>query len=168
MVEPADIDPGARAVTSFAAQQSSIGAFLRHALFEFTLMWIGVACRAGAVGKMEWRNLVRSSSEAHFVAFRTRDGHMRAGQRKMRILMLGNGERGAVKIFNSMAILASVLVGRGGKLLVMGILVAILARPKLHLVDRVFAGGHVTFVATDGNMFSFKRVTGCRVFFRAK
>lgn len=79
MVEAADVDPGLGAVTGFAAQSGSIGAFLRHALLEFALVWIRVAGRAGAVREMERQNLVCSSAKARLVAIRAGDGHVSTG-----------------------------------------------------------------------------------------
>src|SRR5579862_2300361 len=67
-----------------------------------------------------------------------------------------------MKILNGVAILAAVLEGRGGKLFVMGVLMAIRARSKLHFVEGVLPGRGMAFVAGNGGMFAFKRIVrGC-------
>src|ERR1700693_2616389 len=128
MIEAANVDPGPGAVARFAAQRGSIGALLRHAVLEFALMGIGVAGSARAVREMERQNLVRPSGEAGFVAIRAGDGHVGSGQYKMGVLVLGNRERRAMKVLYGVAVLAAILVRGGGKLLVVGILMAIRAR----------------------------------------
>ena len=168
MVEAADVDPGFGAVARFAAQRGSIGALLRHALLEFALVGIRVAGSAGAVREMERQNLVRSSAEARFVALRAGDGHVGPGQHEVGVLVLGDRERRAMKVLYRVAVLAAILVGRGGKLLVMRVLMAIRARRELHFVDSVLAGRRVAFVASDGRMFSFQRIMRCRVLLHAK
>jgi len=168
MVEAADVDPGPGAVARFASQRGSVGSLLRHAVCEFTLVGIGMAGGACAVLEMEGQNFVRPSAEASFVAFRAGDGHVRPRQHKAGVFMLGDGERRAMKILYGVAILAMILVGRGGKLLVMRILMAIHAGRELHLVDRVLAGRRVAFVASDGRMFPLERIMRCRMFFHPK
>ena len=168
MVEASNVDPGSGAVAGFAAQGGSIGALLRHALLEFSLVGIHVAGGARPVLEMERQNLVRSSGKAGFVALRAGDGHVSPGQHKAGVLVLGNGERRAMKVLYGVAILAAVLVRRGGKLLVMRILMAIRAGRELHFVDRVFSGRRVAFVAGHGRMFSFQRIVRSRVLLHAK
>ena len=168
MVEVANIDPRFRTVTRFAAQRRSIGALLRHAFFEFTFVWIHMAGCAGAVAEMERKNLVRSSTEAYFMAIRAGHRHMRPSQHETRVLVLGDGERRTMKVLNRVAILATVLVRRRGKLTVVRVLVAIRASREFHFVNRVLAGRRVTFVAGDGRMLSFERIVRCRVFLHAK
>src|SRR3974390_2777446 len=106
MVETPDIDPGAGGVARFASQRGPIRALLRHPILEFALVGVRVAGGACAVLEMERHKLVRSSREARFMALSAGDGHMRAGQHKTRVLVLGNGEGRAVKILYSVAILA--------------------------------------------------------------
>jgi len=168
MVEAADVDPGFGAVAGFAAQRGSVGALLRHALLEFSLVGIRVAGSARAVLEMERQNLVGSSGETGFVAVRTGDGHVSPGQHKAGVLVLGDGEGRAMKVLYGVAILATVLVRRGGKLLVMRILMAIRAGRELYFVDGVFSGRRVALVTSDSRMFSFERIMRCRVLLHAK
>ena len=168
MVEAANVDPGACAVARFATERNSVGALLRHALLEFSLVDIFVAGGAGAVGKMERQNLVGSSGEAGFVALRAGNGHVGPGEHEACVLVLCNRERGAMKVLYGVAILATVLVRRGGELLVMRILVAIRTRSELHFVDRILTSGRVTFVTSYCGMFTFQRIVRSRVFFNAK
>lgn len=168
MIEAADVDPGFGVVTGFAAQRGSVGALQRHAVFEFALMGIGVAGSARAVREMERQDLVCPPAKPCFVAIRAGDGHMGSGQHEARVLVLGNGERRAMKVLNRMAVLAAILVWSGGELFVVRILVAIRARRELHFVHGVLAGRRVAFVASDGRMLSFERVMRCRVLLHAK
>lgn len=158
MVKSADVDPGPRAVASFAALRSAICFFRRHAVFKFTLVRIGVARRARTVRKVERQNFVCSSTKACFVAFGASHGDVRACQREMRFLVFGNRECGAVKILYRVAIFAAVQVGRGGKLVVVLILVAIRARRKLHFILRILARGSVALVAGHGRMLAVERI----------
>lgn len=168
MVEASNVNPGFGVVTRFAAQRSSIGPLLRHAVFEFALMRIGVAGGARAVREMERQNLVCSSAEARFVAIRAGDGHVSSGQHEAGVLVFGNRERRAMKILYGVAVLAAILVRRGGELFVMRILMAIRARRELHFVQSVFAGRRMAFVASDGRMLSLERIMRCRVLLHAK
>ena len=168
MVEAADIDPGPGAMAGFAAQRGSICAFLRHTVLELALVGIGMASDASAVLEMERQNLVCSSGQSYFVALRAGDGHMRPGQHKAGVLVLGDCERRTMKVLYGVAILATVLVGSGGKLLVMRILMTIRAGRELHFVDRIFAGGRVAFVAGDSCMFPLERIVRSRVLLYAK
>ena len=158
MVEAPNIDPGLGNVAGFAAKGGSIGTFLRHAIFEFAHVGIGVAGGARAVAEMKRQNLIRSPAQAGFVAIRACDSRVRPGQHEMSVLVLGNGERRAMKIFYGVTIFAAIEMRSGGELLVMRILMAISARCKLHFVNSVLSGGRVAFVASDGRMFSLQRI----------
>ena len=102
------------------------------------------------------------------MAVRAGDGHVSPRERVAGVLVLGNGEGRAMEILYGMAILATILVGRRGKLLVMRILVTIRTRRELHLVDGVLAGRRVAFVASNGRMFALQRIMRVCVFFYAK
>jgi hypothetical protein len=164
MVEAANVDPGSGAMARFAAQGSPVGALLRHAILEFALMGIGVTGSASLVREMERENLVGPAAESCFVAIGTSDGHMRPGQHKAGVFVLGNRECRAVKVFYGMAILAAVLIGIRGKLFVVRILMAIHTRREFHFIQGVFTCRHVAFIAGDGRMFSFERVLRRSVF----
>jgi len=168
MVEAADVDPGPSAVARFAAERGSIGALLRHALLEFAFMGIGVAGGARAVFEVKRQNLVRSSAEAGFVAFRAGNGDVGSGQHEARVLVFGNCECRAMEVLYGVAILATILIGSGGKLLVMRVLVAIRARRELHFVEGLLPGRRVAFVAGDSRVFSLERIVRGCVFLHAK
>ena len=53
-----------------------------------------------------------------------------------------------MEVLYSMAILTAILVGRGRKLFIMSILVAIRACREFHVVDSVLAGRRMAFVAS--------------------
>ena len=168
MVESTYVNPGASAVARFAAERRSICFFRRHAIFKFTLVGIGVARSACAVLKMEWQNFVYSSAQACLVAFRAGYGHVGSGQHEMSLLVLGDSKCGAMKILYRVAIFATVLVGRGGKLFIVFILMAICARRELHFVLRIFSGWRVAFVAGNSRMLAFERILRCRVLFHSE
>lgn len=168
MIEASNVDPGFGVVTRFAAQRSSIGALQRHAVLELALMGIGVAGRASAVREMERQNLVCSSAEAGFVTLRTSDGHVSPGKSEVCVLVLGNRKCRAMKVLYGVAVFAAILVGRGGKLFVVRILMAIRASRELHFVDGVFARRRMAFVTSDGRMFPLERIMRCRVLLNAK
>jgi len=155
-------------VACFAAQCGSIGALLRHALLEFAFVGVRVAGGASAVLEMEGKDLVCSAAESRFVTFRAGYCHVGAGQHKARVLVLGNRERRAMEILYGVAILAAVLVGSGGKLLVVCVLMAIRTGRELHFVNGIFAGRRVAFVARDGGMLSFERIVRSRVLLHAE
>jgi hypothetical protein len=90
------------------------------------------------------------------------------GQHKAGILVLGDGERRAMKILHGVAVLATILVGSYGELLVMRIPMAIGASCELYVVDCVFSGRRVALIASDSRMFSFERIMRCRVLLHAK
>ena len=168
MVEASNIDPGLGAVAGFAAKRGSVGTFLPHAIFEFAVVRVAVAGGARAVVEMKRQNLVRSSAKAGLVAIRACNSHVSPGQHEMRVLVLGNGERRAMKIFYGVAILAAIEVQSGSKLLVMRILMTISACPELYFVNSVLAGGRVAFVASDGRMFSLQRIMRRQVLLHTK
>lgn len=78
---------------------------------------------------------------------------MRAGQRKLRVAMFGDGERRAVKIQYGMAVFAPVLVRRGRKLAVVRVFVAIRAGREFHFVNGVFPGRQMAFPTFHRDVF---------------
>lgn len=141
MVEPADVRPGSRIVASLAAKRRAIGATLRHAILEFAMMRVVVACSAGHIFKDKRQDLVRTARGSHFMAIGTRHRGVRPGQHETGVAMFGNRKSGAMKILNRMATLTLVLIRLGQELAVVGIFVTVQACRKLHLINRVFACG---------------------------
>lgn len=131
-------------------------------------MGIAVASRTSAILEVERQDLVGPAAQAGLMAFRAGDSGMGPGKRESRIAVLCNRERRTVKIFDDMAVLATILVRRCGKLLVMGVLVTIHAGREFDLIDSVLARGRVAFLASDSCVFSFQRIVGGRVLFHAK
>ena len=110
MIEASDINPRPGTMAGFATKCGAIRPFLRHAVFEFALMRIGMACGAGAVREMERQNLVGPSAEAGLMTLCARNCDVRAGQNEVGVLMLRDSERGAMEVFYSVAIVAAILV----------------------------------------------------------
>lgn len=127
-----------------------------------------MASRASAVLEVERQNLIGPATQAGLVAFRACDSGMGSGKRESRIAVLCNRIRRTVKIFDGMAVLATILVRRCGELLVMGVLVTIHAGREFDLIDSVLASGRVALLASDSSVFSFQRIVGSRVLLHAK
>lgn len=141
MVEPADVRPRSRVVASLTAERRAIGATLRHAILEFAMMWVFVACGAGHILEDKRQDFVRTARSSHFMAIGTRHGGVRPGQHETGVAMFGNRKSGTMKILNCMATLTFVLIRLGQKLAVVGIFMAVQAGREFHLINRVFTCG---------------------------
>ncbi len=141
MVEAIHVRPGPHVMAGFAPLRRAIGTAPRHAFFEFAMMDILMAGRAGPIFEMERQDFIFPSGGANFVAIGARNGGVRAGQGKTRLAMFGDRKCGAVKIQNGMTIFAFVVIRSGFKLSVMGVLVAVGASCEFHLIDGVLARG---------------------------
>ena len=168
VVEPMNINPGAHVVAGFASQGRSVRPACGHPIVELSFVRIGVACRAGAVFKMERQNFVLASPQADLVAFRASDGGMRAGQGEARLHVLGNRIRGAVEVLHRVAVFATILIRRRGELVVMRVLMAIRACREFHFINRVLAGRRMALVAGDRGVLALQRVAGRGVLFHSK
>jgi len=73
-----------------------------------------------------------------------------------------------MKIFNRMAVLATIQVRRRGELPVVGVLVAIQALRELHLVKGIFTCRSVAFFTGNARMLSFQRIVRIGMFFHTK
>lgn len=93
---------------------------------------------------------------------------MCAGQRKPRVAMLGDGEGRAVEIHNCVAVFASVLVRRGGKLPVMRVFVTIRTGREFHFVNGVFASREMALPTFNRNVFSPQGIARCIVLLDAE
>src|SRR5207302_1638624 len=133
---------------------------LRFAVIEGGgLPTLGIVARsAGHFFKVVRYDLVRSSASSRFVAFHAANGDVRAIQRELALLMLGDGKQRAVKIRYRMAALAAILERLLRKLAVMGVLMAVTASCKLHLVNRVLSRGQMTLVAIHFCVLPFERI----------
>jgi len=147
VIEAVDVGPGSDGVARFASEGRAIGAFARHLLVEFTVVRILVARGAGAVVELKGKNFVGAAREANLVAIGARYGNVCAHQGVARIAMLLDGISGAVPVDNRVAILAAVLVGSPGELVIVRILVAIRAGLELNLLNRVLSPGELTLRA---------------------
>lgn len=127
-------------------------------------MDIFVTSGASHICKTERQNLVSPSRQAGLMTIRTRNRGVRPGQYETGVAMFGDVKRGAMEIQNGVAILATVLIRSGGKLVVMRILVAIQACREFHLVNRVLPGRKMAFGALDFDVFSLQGILGRVVF----
>ena len=168
MIEAVDVCPGTGIVASFATEWSAIGALAGHAIIEFAPVRIFVASRARAVFELEGKHLVGTAAETYFMAIGARDGDVSANQGKARGLVLSDRERTPVKVDDGVARFAAVVVRRGGKLIVVRILVAIGASFEFHFIDGVFARGNMALRAFYLNVFALEGVAGSVVLFHAE
>ncbi len=136
-----DVSPGSCVVAGLTAQGLTAGTPLRHAVLEFAVMRVSVACGAAPVFEMEKQDFVRPARCPQFMAIGTRYRRVRASQQETGVPMFGDRKCGAMEILYGVATFTFVLVRCGGKLAVVGILVAIQAGRKFHLVNCVFACG---------------------------
>ena len=155
-------------MASFASEHGTVLPAFFRALFEFAMVWIGMAASASAVRKFERKNLVRAACESRFMAFRTGNRHVASRQRVDRSLMLRDSEDRAMKIRDGVACFAAIFIGLGGKLPVVRIFVAIKASRKLHGVPRFPTRGDVTFGAFHFRMHACERIFRSRVFRHSK
>lgn len=110
------------------------------------------------VGEMERQDFIRPASGAHFMTIGARHSPMCAGQRKPRVAMLGDGEGRAVEIHNCVAVFASVLVRRSGKLAVMRVFVTIRTGREFHFVNSVFASREMALPTFNRNVLASQRI----------
>lgn len=94
----------------------------------------------------------------------TRDRNMPAGEREMRLLVLSQAERGWLVSLESMAAIASVEVGRRGKLPRMLIGVAVGAALELNLEQRIFPLRDMTLSTFQARMPALQRIRAGGVF----
>lgn len=145
MVEAGYIGPRLRTVASLASEWHSVRPFPLHTIFELAVMGIGMASSAAGICKMKRQNLAFRISFSGSVAVGARNGRMRPGKRKLRVTVHRNRIERAVKIGNRMALLAGIVIGRRGELIVVNVFVAIGAAGKLDFVYRFFSCGDVAF-----------------------
>lgn len=168
MVKTRDVRPGFGVMASFASEARSARALAVHSILEFPMMRVGVAGRTSHIVKAEWKNFIRTMRLARCVAIRARHGGMCASKRETGFAMFRNRVQRTVKINNRVARLAAVVVWRGGKLVVVHILMAIRASSKLNLVLRILPCRRMALGALYGNMFALQGIFRSLVFFYAE
>jgi len=164
VIEPVDVRPRLGIVASLAPEWSSIGALPRHAVIEFALVRILVACGACPVFKFKGKNLVGAAGRTQLVAIDACDCGVRASQRKTRVAVLGDCERGAVEIHHGVASFAFVVVRCGGELIVMGVVVTVPARSKFNFVNGVLARRNMTLPAFNRDVLALEGIIRTVVF----
>ena len=168
MVETVHFCPGTHAVAGFAAERRAIGAFASHAVVELPFVRILVAGSTVAIFKMERKNLVGAATKTGLVTIGAGDCYVGACQRETRSFVFRNAESGAMEINHRMAVLAAIVIGCGGKLVVVRVLVAIEACAEFHFVDGVFAGGEMALRAFHGDVLTLQRIVRGIVFLHAE
>jgi len=140
---------------------------LLHALFELALVRIGVATGAVETLPVVDRRF-RLEFGGLFVAVGAGHGDVPAGQRELRLLVLGQGERRRLVSLEIVALIAGVEVGRRDKLPGVLILVARCALIKLDFEKRVLAFGDMALVAVHTGMPAFQRIRAGDVIFHSE
>ena len=154
MIESLRIDPRPDVMASLAAQGRAIGAFLGHAVFEFAMVRIHVARGATLVFEMKRQFCVDPTLGPCLVALDAGNHRMRAFQRETRGLMHGDRKSRAAKINNGVAGFAAIQERSLCKLPVVGVLMAILALPKLNFEKRVCPSRLMALGAFHVGMFA--------------
>jgi len=147
VIESADFAPSFHVVASLAPKGRSIRALPGHLPIELAMMGILVARGATLVLEMERQDFIGSTTEPNLVAIRAGNRRVRALQWEVRVAVLGDCEGGPMEVGHRMAILAAILVGSGGELIVVGIFMAIAASREFHLINRIFPLGNVALCA---------------------
>ena len=159
VIKSVDVPPRLGIVASLAAERRAVRAFSRHAVVELALVRILVAGGTSPVLEFEWQNFVGAAGCTELVAVDASNRRVCAGQGKARGSMLGDGKRGAMEIDHRVAAFALVAIGCGGELIVVGVLVAIAARPKLYFVNRLLARRNVALPALDLDVLALQWIT---------
>ena len=94
MVETRQFLPGFRRMTGFATCRRSVCSNLPHAIFELTLVRIGVTGRAGAILETVGRRVFGLRRRSFLVAVTTGNRDVSSGQHKPALLVLRQGEGG--------------------------------------------------------------------------
>ena len=93
---------------------------------------------------------------------------MAAGQKKLRLFVAGQRERGRLVSLQGVATFATIEIRCSGELAIMLVPVAVGAMLKLDLEESVFAFGDMTLRAFDIEVLALERIRRCRVVFRGK
>ena len=164
VVEARQFLPRLRSVASLASRNRTVGPSLLHSFFE--LPFVGIIVATGATQVLPVVNDCRLGLELRrlLVTFGTRDRNMPAGEREMRLLVLGQGERGWLVSLERMAAIASVEVRCRGKLPRMLIGMAIGAVREFNLEQCVFPLRDVTLSTFQASMSALQRIGAGGVF----
>lgn len=125
MIEAVDVSPGLDTVTSLAPEDGSVGTLPGHLFIKFAPVWIFVTGGTTAIFEVEGQDLIGAASQAGFVAVGARHGSVSSLEWEAGTAMFRDGVGSAVPILDGVAILAAILVGSSGKLIVVGVLVAV-------------------------------------------
>lgn len=155
MVESWDFVPRTHDMAGFAAS-SEPACFGVHSVGELSLMRIDVASLATVIGEVV-RSHVASVRE-DFMAIAATDRGVASLQGELALAMPGQGERRRREAIHGVAILATVLMGRAGELVLVRVNVAVHAALELDLILCGFAGRAVAFLAGHGGMLSEKGI----------
>jgi len=95
-------------------------------------------------------------------------GHVRSRKRETSLAMIGDRERGAVKVLDRVAALTPVLIRGRGKLGVVRVLVTIQTGSEFYFVPRILASRDMAFGALHSGVLTKQGVLRCRMFLHAK
>jgi len=168
MVESAHIGPGAHVMAGFTSQRGAIRAQRRHALLEFPTVGVLMAGGASTVLEMERQHLVGPPAQTHLVTIRARHRDVSSRKHEPGFAVHGDGIVRSVEIFDGVAFLTPILVGRSGKLPVVDVLVAIGTRFEFDPIDRVLPSGEVAFGTLHLYVLALERILRAGVFFHAE
>ena len=158
MVEAREFLPRLRGVASFAPRHRTVGPRQLHALFELSLVRIVVA--TGAVQSLPVVNHCRLRLELRrfLVTVGAGNRNVPAREHEVRLLVLGQAERGRLVSLEIVAAVAGVEVGRRDKLPGMPVGVTVDATLELDLEKRVFPFRDMTLRTFNRRMLPLQRI----------
>ena len=127
MVESSYVRPGPYIVAGFTTKRCPTGPALRHAVFELTVVWIGMTRRAAHILKMERQDFVGAACCSRLMTIGAGHGGVCSGQSETSVAMFRDRKRRAVEVLNRVAILAFVQIWSGGELALMSVFVTVRA-----------------------------------------
>jgi hypothetical protein len=156
MIELRYVIPGPLLMTRLAARGRTVWLPCGHADLELPLVRILVAAVATQVGEAEvpW---LGAAALGIAVALPARNGGVRAEQREAGLLVPDRGKGGSLKSFCGVAVLAAIQVGRGGKLVLVLVGMAVYTLAKLDSILRGLAGRHMALGARNRRVAILQR-----------
>jgi|SRR5579863_1815821 len=152
-------------MAGFAPGRRAVSALLLHAIVELTLVRIGVATRAVKIAPVIEGRGFGFEVGGFLVAVGAWDGDVTASQNEPGLFVPGDAEGRRLVALEVVAAIAGIEIWSSGKLSAVPVGVAVGARRKFDLEERVFALRNVALHAFDARMASLQRISAKGVFF---
>lgn len=158
VVKSPQVLPVRGGMASLTSRRSPVRPHLPHTLRELAFVRVLMADGAGSVVELVQNDLLELRRGAFLMAIGTGGREMSPRERKAGLLMLRQRECRGMIALQVMALLAAVEIGRGGKLALMIVLMAVHAFGELDLVERVLALRNMTAGALHFRVLEFQRI----------